>query len=494
MKMRRHGWLAVCFALSLGACAGKPAPDIATPPPDLPETFFFAPDTAISGSVADLLPTNDPAFLSLARAGLEDGPTLAEAVARIDAARARAARAGTEKLPNVSADVSVQGQRINPNQFGEGAAQGGFIETEQVSYGANLRASWDPDLFGRLRARERAALARIDAASASAAAVRIALLSEIAASVVDWRTLSARAEALEEDVAAAERLAELARDREQAGIAPGFDRVRAQAAASASRSRLASLGSEKARIVGRLVTLTAQDAGTVMLALASGETLLMPRSAPLELPSELLANRPDILSAAAELAATDADLAAAARARLPRLDLSAVVGLLAFDPGDFFDEDSIVGTLTASLAAPLLDFGRLEAEIDGAAADKRVAFQSYRRAVFSALGEAEEAYALIEATDEEALLAVRERDELDRAARLADVRFRAGLSNFLEVLEARRAADASGERAAAALGRAERARILLWQALGGNPLDLIEPGIATAQDGPATPSRSAATP
>jgi outer membrane protein TolC len=144
-----------------------------------------------------------------------------------------------------------------------------------------------------------------------------------------------------------------------------------------------------------------------------------------------------------------------------------VLGLLAFNPGDLFDEDSLIGTLSAGVAAPLLDFGRLEAEIDGAAANKRVAFQAYRGAVYQALGDAEAAYGLIEASDREAALAAQEQRELERAASLANDRYRAGLASFLEVLEARRAADASGERSAAALGRAERARIILWQALGG---------------------------
>jgi outer membrane protein TolC len=244
--------------------------------------------------------------------------------------------------------------------------------------------------------------------------------------------------------------------------------VRAEAQASASRSRLASLQSERARIVGRLVTLTSLTGGEEAAALDSGSGALEPGAAPAALPSQLLANRPDVAAAAAELAATDAELAAAARARFPRLTLSAVIGLLAFDPGEIFDEDSLVRTLTAGIAAPLLDFGRIEAEIDGAAANKRVAFQAYRGAVFRALGDAEAAYGLIAAADEEAALAAQERDELQRAARLADDRYRAGLASFLEVLEARRAADTSGERAAAALGRAERARVLLWQALGGD--------------------------
>ena len=154
-----------------------------------------------------------------------------------------------------------------------------------------------------------------------------------------------------------------------------------------------------------------------------------------------------------------------------------MIGLLAFNPGDLFDENSFVGSLAAGVAGPLLDFGRIEAEIDGAAANKRVAFQSYRGAVYQALGDAEAAYGLIAAADREAEAAIAERDQLQRAATLANDRYRAGLASFLEVLEARRAADASGERAAAATGRAQRARILLWQAVGGDA------GEATADAG-----------
>ena len=93
-------------------------------------------------------------------------------------------------------------------------------------------------------------------------------------------------------------------------------------------------------------------------------------------------------------------------------------------------------------------------------------------AVFQALGDAEAAYGVIGAADAEAQLAMKENSELERAAKLADTRYRAGLVSFSEVLEARRAADSSGERAAASIGRANRARVLLWQALGGSPQSL----------------------
>jgi multidrug efflux system outer membrane protein len=470
--MRRPLLSASLLALTLAACSANPAPEIATPTPELPQTFFFAPDTSTQSSLAALMPATDPAYQALSDAAIASAPSLAEAAARIDAARAGARGAGAARLPNITADGNVRQNRINTAQFGQ-AGQQGFIPEEQTSYGANITASWDPDIFGQLKAQERAALARIDAATAQAQGVRLALLAEIAASVTDWRVIEARAAAIKDDASAAQALAGLAKVREDAGIAPGFDRVRAEATASSSQVRLAALESERARLIGRLVTLTAQNAATVRAALAETGPGLAPAAAPASLPSELLANRPDVAAAAANLAASDADLAAAARARFPRITLSGVIGLLAFDPEDFFDTDSIVGTLTAAVAGPLLDFGRVGAQIDGAAADKRAAFAAYRGAVFQALGDAEAGYGLVTAADNEARLSVEERDLLNRAAGLAETRYRAGLASFLEVLEARRAADASGERAAAALGRAARARIVLWQALGGevNPTE-----------------------
>ena len=86
------------------------------------------------------------------------------------------------------------------------------------------------------------------------------------------------------------------------------------------------------------------------------------------------------------------------------------------------------------------------------------------------MGDAEAGYGLVAAADGEAAAVAQEAANLQRAARLANTRYEAGLADFLTVLEARRAADASGERAAAARGRAQRARVVLWQALGGSEL------------------------
>jgi outer membrane protein TolC len=111
----------------------------------------------------------------------------------------------------------------------------------------------------------------------------------------------------------------LASVRERAGLAPGLDRVQAESVAASSRTRAQSLGSERARVLGRLVTLTARPADQVERILAASAPAQVLAPAPVALPSTLLTRRPDILVAGARLRAADAEVAAAAAARFPRL-------------------------------------------------------------------------------------------------------------------------------------------------------------------------------
>jgi NodT family efflux transporter outer membrane factor (OMF) lipoprotein len=418
-------------------------------------------------SLQSLMPVSDPAYMALSSAALEAAPTLASALARIDIARAGASRASAERLPEVTGAASAEGSRSSEAQNPIPPLSGIQIDRTRTIFGANLAARWDADLFGGLRARQRAALARIDAASGEAAAVRLALLAEIAANITDWRTLAAREERLRLDLAAAKQLVDLASVRERAGLAPGLDRVQAESVAASSRTRAQSLDSERARILGRLVTLTARPAAQVERVLAASAPAVGLAPAPVAMPSTLLTNRPDILAAGARLRAADAEVAAAAAARFPRLTLSGALGLLAFSVGGLFDSGAIGASAGGELAGPLLDFGRVAADIDRAEAGTFEAFANYRDAVFTALGDAEGSYALVAAADGELAAATAEAAAADRAARLSEARFRAGLNNLLLVLDARRLALSAGERVAVARGQAQRARISLWQALGG---------------------------
>lgn len=463
---------AAALTLLLGGCAAGPGRLPVAADVTLPPAFRFAPDAGAEADLAALMPTADPAYVALTAAAMRDSPTLAAALARIDLARARSSRADAERLPSIEGAVSGNRQRSSAATSNIPAIPGvGEPDLTRTQIGANLTALWDLDLFGQLRALQRAAVARVDAAGADAAAVRLALLSEIAASVTDWRTLAARDARLREDLESARALARLAASRAQAGLAPGLDRVSAEANVAASLRQLSTLDSDRARLLGRLVTLTAQPAASVEQSLALPHSPQAAASPPLALSSILLTNRPDVLAAGARLRAADGDVAAVAAARFPKFTLSSALGVLALGVGGLFDSDAVTGSLGANLAGPLLDFGRIAADIDRAEAATWEAFADYRGAVFTALGDAEAGYALVAAADREAADAATEATTSDRAAHLANVRFRAGLSDFAQVLNARRIALGAGERTAAARGRALRARISLWQALGGNSAD-----------------------
>ncbi len=469
--MSRRTLVLALPALLLAGCASigqmPPRTDIV-----LPDTFVFAPaeGAADTVDVAVLLPTKTLAFQALMKRAA-DAPDLNIALARIDAARAVTKRAKAERLPSVDFNASAQEQRSNPSQFGS-APGGSGVDASRFSIGGEIGASWDLDLFGRLKASQRAAQKRVDAAGFDAEAVRIALTSEVAAAVVDWQSLAAQQAQVVANVTAAEERTSLIKSRVRAGLNPGLDAMRSDAVVEGLRAQLAPLNGEEAQIVSRMVALTGAPADAVIADL----NLSRPQwassqwdggDAPTSAPSALIAARPDVQAAAARLAASDADLIATAAQRFPRFTLSSALGLLSFSLGGLFDSDAITGQLGAGIAGPLLDFGRIQSEIDGSKAQTQIAFEELRKATFTALGEAEGSFGRLAAADREAaLLSAQATREAD-VARVSASRYRAGLESLIAVLDADRTAYQARQQAVAANGRAQRARLTLWQSLGG---------------------------
>jgi outer membrane protein, multidrug efflux system len=461
--MSRHRLILLSPMLLLAGCASvgemPPRPEIA-----VPDSFIFAP--AEQGSEADgfrsLLPSDNAAFKALlARA--EDAPDLAIAVARIDAARAVTSRAKAERLPSVDASASAQEARSNPSQFGNIPG----VDASRFSISGSIGATWELDLFGRLKASQRAAQRRLDAAGFDAEAVRIAVTSEIAAAVVDWQNIAAQRTQIEANLTAAKDRAGLVGSRVRAGLNPGLDAMRADAVVEGLAAQLAPLAGQEAEVASRMVALTGASADAVIADLNLSRDQWQGGLAPRTAPSVLIATRPDVQASAARLAASDADLAATAAKRFPRFTLSSSLGLLAFSLGGLFDSNAITGSLGAGIAGPLLDFGRIQAEIDGSKAQTRIAFEELRKASFTAFGEAESGFGQLAAADREAQLleaqATREAD----VAKVSASRYRAGLESLISVLDQDRVAYQARQQAVAAKGRAARARLALWQSLGG---------------------------
>ncbi|WP_309603506.1 TolC family protein [Sphingomonas sp.] len=458
------------LALLLAGCASvERAPPATLAEAMLPPAFAALDrETAAAGSVAGLLPRSDPAFLTLEARALATAPTLAAAMARIDAARGAVRGAGAARLPEINASGTVDGQRISTGQAGA-TPPGVSIDQERLVLSGGLSASWDADLFGRLRANQRAAVARLDAAGADAAAVRVALQSDIARAVIDARSLVEREAVARADIDSAAALVSLTGVRSRAGIVAGFDLVRATSLDAEARAQLAPIAAERAAIIGRLVTLVAIPAQDVIAALATNPSPLPRGATPvLGVPSLLLRARPDVAAAERRLAAADQDIAAAAAERYPRLTLGSALGLLSLGLGNLASLDSVTGSLSAGLAGPLLDFGRVAARIGQRQADARASFADYYRLLFTALGETEAALGAIAAADQRVVLLQRQVDADRDAVGLAAERHRLGLDPFLTVVDARRSANRSRFALVAAQAESYRTRIELYRAIGGD--------------------------
>lgn len=461
-----------CYALvaMLLACACAPVQRPATPASvALPDRFALL-DADARALVAPeaLLPETDPAFIALRDRAMADAPDLAVALARIDVARAGVRGAGAAQLPLVSASAGVSRQQLTNSAYGGVLPSGTAART---GYSTGIDASWDLDLFGRLRANARAARARLDAATSDAAAVRLALASDIAAAVIENRTLSERLIIVSTDRASAHDLVALIQTRSKAGLAPGFDLVRAQSLEAEAEARREPILAQQAVVLARLATLTAQSVETVREAFAVSVAPVLVDGGALAVPTLLLRSRPDVAAAEQRLRAADAEIAAAAAERYPRLSLSGTLGLTALAAGDIFDSQALIGAAGASIAGPLIDFGRISARIREKEAGGREAFARYRAALFVALGDVEAILGSVRAVDNRAAI-VRGQVRLDQdATKLARERYRRGLESFLTVIDAERTLNRSREAEVLARGDAMRQRVLLYRAIGG-------PGVA----------------
>lgn len=432
----------------------------------VPSSFAYIPTQETRATLDTLLPNSDPAFRALLTAVDTEAPDVQVAMARVDAARAALRASGATRAPNVGLSGNSGYARISENAV-TNLPPGLAIDPSNNSFSAGINASWDLDIFGRLRASQRAAGLRLNAADADARAVRLALVTDIARAVIDYRAALAKLQIAEDDLLDAAALTKLTDTRSRAGISPGLDIVRARSLEAAARSQRGPADAERAAALGRLVTLTARD-GTAVAEIfnAPAETQLVDLPA-VGLPSTLLRQRPDIVAAEYRLGAANAEIAAAAAARYPVVSINAALGLAALALGDLFDAGSLTASLSGSVAVPLLDFGRIEAQIDARQADAKEAFAIYRRAVFAGIGEAESALGSLQA-NRNRLSALQTQLDIERdAVALSTMRYRMGLSDFLGVIDAQRQLNTTRRLLVEANANAHRSQIEVYRSFGG---------------------------
>ena len=459
--------------IALGGCTVSPARPLASP---VSPTVLAVPpawhSAAAEGPAGPLAPEwwrgfSDPRLDAWIDSVLADNFDLATAVARLDQAAARARIAGAALRPQLDAAMSGRRNQQNFIGFPIPGSQSNVLTTTSTSLGISLNASWEADLWGRLRAGKAAALADFDAVQADFAAARLSLAAQAAKAWFAAIEAGQQVELAQRTLDNRRRTAERIDQRYQRGLRPPVD---LRLARSAEATALATL-SRRQRILEdalrQLEILRGQYPDTA-LAEALGITMpQLPGPVPAGLPAALVTRRADLAAAERRLAAAGQRVAAARRALYPSLRLTGSTGTTSDRLEDLLDGDFSVWSLAGSLLQPLLQGGRLRAGVDLAQAAEEEALARYAGSVLVAFAEVESALAA------EEHLSVLE-DALDRATTeaqaarsLAEDRYLAGLTEYLEVLESQRQSFTAESQWLEARRQRLTARVNLYLALGG---------------------------
>ena len=319
---------ALILSLLFAGCASV-GPDYRAPDPPEAPAWASQAEEHLSTAAVDAAALaawwqtfDDPVLSALVERALVGSPDLAAVRARLARSRALLGATRTDRRPQIDATASATAS--------EASAQASGSDTEQVEiYRAGFDASWELDLFGRIRRSVQAAVADFEAAAADLSAIRVSLVAEVGATYADLRTFEARLVLAESNLETQVETHELVASRFDAGLVSRLDVEQARSNLESTRSQIPDLRVGLATARHRLAALTGDVPGS--LALDGGKRLLPPPSVAVGIPAEALRRRPDVRAAERRVAAETARIGVAVAELYPRFSLSGSIGLEALD-------------------------------------------------------------------------------------------------------------------------------------------------------------------
>ena len=422
---------AIAAACALAACTM--GPDYKRPALQMPADWRMGP--AEAGQISNAAwwdAFQDPALSRLVADAIAGSLDLKAAVARVDQARAQYGLARSALFPQVNADASGQRQRASRNTF-----QGIFIAPGQENYSSydlDLSASFEIDLWGKLRRANEAARAQLLASEEARRTVVLTLVSNVADAYIELLALDDQLAIAQRTLESRREVLRLQKARFEGGIAPESDMRQAQAQYQIAAAAVPALQRQVAQQENFISLLAGRSPGTVERGRRFGELTIPP--VPSGLPSDLLARRPDIRQAEQSLIAANANIGVARAAYFPRISLTAFLGLQSQELAQLFKAGSLAWSGAGSLTQPLFNGGAIRSQIELAQARQRELVASYQGAVVSALRDVNDA--LVARSTLERQLAEQQKnvDALSRLLDLARRRYKEGAAIFLEVATA----------------------------------------------------------
>jgi len=468
----------ISYALVLAALPGcAVGPDHVRPSVAMPGEFARADasPTVGEGAVGAALPApaadaefwttfDDPVLDRLVEAALTENHDLRIALARYDRANALLRGARFDRLPTITAGATAADSRSSSAEL-PGTPR---ADRDVEQYGGSITASWELDVYGRVRRNLEAARTEAAASAADLAGLQVAIVAEAARTYMDLRGLQERLRVARENAQNQQETLQLVEARRAAGRGTEFDTSRARAQLETTLARLPAFEAAIAIDMHRLAVLTGRSPDALVGELEAAAPLpRLPARLDPGTPGDLLRRRPDVIAAEHRLHAATARIGVATADLFPRFTLAGLIGTQAIDSSALFERDSETRLVALGVDWSFLDIGRVRARIAAADADAAGALAGYEQAVLLALEDTENSlvrYARARVEDRHLEQAA---SDSARAAELARIRFDAGAVDLLEVLDAERTRLQAQDSFADGRTRSVTALVALYRSLAG---------------------------
>jgi NodT family efflux transporter outer membrane factor (OMF) lipoprotein len=487
-------WLIATIAvLPLGCSVG---PDFKHPDPHAPAQWSSMPASAAPNTGPQAPPASaalntqpqatadwwntfhEPMLTSLIERGATSNLDLRAAVLRITEARAQREVAAAAFWPTVDANASFTRQRLSEKTATGAAFTGlGNVKIPGVSvagfpnpynqFQLGATASWEVDLFGRVRRSVEAANADLQASIEDQHAVYVSLCADVARAYMELRGAQLRKQVTDRSLATQKEIYDLTVQRRAVGLTTEFDVANAGAQLDSTQAQVPQLDSEVTQDINQLSLLLGREPGALRTELTAVQAVpQVPPVIPIGLPADLARRRPDIRQSEARLHAATARIGVAVGNLFPRLTLSASAGTQSETGSDLLKWASRFGSIGPTFDLPIFDGSRW-ATVRLQNVKAQEAALDYQRTVLSALHEVENALAVYTADRDRGVSLAKAVEEGRDALTLARQRYSSGVANFMDVLDAERTLQQNELSLATNTTATATDAVAIYRALGG---------------------------
>jgi NodT family efflux transporter outer membrane factor (OMF) lipoprotein len=403
------------------------------------------------------------------------------AAARVREARALRAEAASDYYPKISAGAGYNRTRSSGNTESavaqqksvDAAAAAAGTKSSNIdlftdTFQAGFDASWELDLFGRVRRQVEAAQADLEAAQEAERGTLITLLGEVARNYIDLRGAQRELAIANQNIRAQQETVKITDIRFRAGLTSELDVANARAQLATTRATVPTLETSIHQAAHRLSVLAGNPPETLLNDLLTTASIpAAPPLVPVGLPSELLRRRPDIRQSERQLAASNARIGAAVAQLFPQVSLNASAGLVSGESGTLFNRESRTWSVGPGVTVPIFQGGALRAQVQAANARQEQALAGYEQSVLNALEDSENAlvaYSQEQARYRELANAVAANQ---RSFELSNALYTRGLTDFLNVLQAQQGLFLSQVQLVRSEHNLSANVVAIYKALGG---------------------------